>query len=486
MVAAFLCFSGERALSLDDLAQRHFNHVMIPIEGLIGKKGKEQRTFAEVSQEDACRYGAEDADFTRRLWDVLRKEMEAKGQSAVFADLEMALLPVLLRMEGKGVQLNGQAFTEMAETLRAETERLVQEIHASVGHEFNVASPMQLQQVLFNELGLKPSKKTKTGFSTDAEVLERLEGDHPVISMLLDHRESTKLLNTYVEALPALVDPISGRLHTTYSQVVAATGRLSSLNPNLQNIPIRTEAGRRIRAGFVAPAGRVLLAADYSQIELRLLAHLSGDPALIDAYREGVDIHARTAAALYKVEEADVTAEMRRSSKVVNFGVLYGMGSMRLSQQLKIPRDEAKRFIENYFARFARVRGYIEETVDAARRQGYVETLSGRRRYLPELYSDNRPLRENAERMAVNTPIQGSAADLIKRAMVAVDAGIRSGEIPCDMLLQVHDELVFECAEADAERVAEAVRREMEGAMELSVPLRVELGWAKNWLEAKA
>jgi DNA polymerase-1 len=229
-----------------------------------------------------------------------------------------------------------------------------------------------------------------------------------------------------------------------------------------------------------------LLAADYSQIELRLLAHLSGDPALIDAYREGVDIHARTAAALYKVEEADVTAEMRRSSKVVNFGVLYGMGSMRLSQQLKIPRDEAKRFIENYFTRFARVRGYIEETVDAARRQGYVETLSGRRRYLPELHSDNRPVRENAERMAVNTPIQGSAADLIKLAMVAVDAGIRAGEIPCDMLLQVHDELVFECDEADAVRVAEAVRSEMEGAMELSVPLRVELGWAKNWLEAKA
>jgi DNA polymerase-1 len=303
--------------------------------------------------------------------------------------------------------------------------------------------------------------------------------------MLLDHRECTKLQSTYVEALPQMVHPKTRRVHTHYSQVIAATGRLSSINPNLQNIPIRTELGQAVRKCFTASApGRLLLCADYSQIELRLLAHLSGDPALRDAYRRGLDIHARTAASLYGVPEDKVSADMRRNAKVVNFGVLYGMGAHRLANQLHIPRAEAARFIENYFKTFSKVDEYITDTVNKGRQLGYVETLSGRRRYLPDLHSENRMLRENAERIAANTPIQGSAADLIKLAMIRVHKDLAESDLDCDMLLQVHDELVFEVAEKDAEAAAALIKRDMEGAMKLEVPLAVGIGRAFNWLEA--
>ncbi|MDB5106591.1 MAG: polymerase [Fibrobacteres bacterium] len=489
MVAAYLSNPGERQLSLDDLALRHFGHAMIPIEKLIGKGGRgaanKQKNFSEVSIAEACTYGAEDADMTYRLWELYEKDLKQKELFDLFFEMEMALLPVLLEMEGKGITLDVEALNALSEILAAEIVRLEREIHELAGEEFNIGSPTQLQVILFEKLGLKPGKKTKTGFSTDADVLSKLEGEHPIISKLLDHRESTKLQNTYVEALPTMVHPVTGRVHTNYSQVIAATGRLSSINPNLQNIPIRTESGRLIRKCFVASSpDRILLCADYSQIELRLLAHLSGDPTLREAYRRNMDIHTRTAAILYKVPESEVTSNMRRSAKVVNFGVLYGMGSGRLAAQLKIPRSEAAQFIDNYFSTFSMVDKYITGTVDKGRSLGYVETLAGRKRYLPDLLSDNRMMKENAERIAANTPIQGSAADLIKIAMIRIHNELAGGSLKCDMLLQVHDELVFEVDRADADAAERMIKTEMEGAMQLEVPLVVEFGRGPNWLEA--
>ncbi|MEO6095152.1 MAG: DNA polymerase I [Fibrobacteria bacterium] len=506
MVAAYLSNPGERQLSLDDLSQRHFGHVMIPIEDLIGMGGKggkggkdgeggkggkggrgsanKQKNFSETSIADACRYGAEDADITFRLWEIYEKDLKEKDLLDLFFEMEMALVPVLLAMEGKGVGLDVDALKVLSGRLTLEIAELEKDIQGLAGEEFNIGSPTQLQVILFEKLGLKPGKKTKTGYSTDADVLSKLEGEHDIIAKLLDHRESTKLLNTYIEALPTMVHPLTGRVHTSYSQVIAATGRLSSINPNLQNIPIRTESGRLIRKCFIPSPGRLLLCADYSQIELRLLAHLSGDPALRDAYRQGLDIHTRTAASLYKVPEDKVTSDMRRSAKVVNFGVLYGMGSGRLAAQLKIPRSEAAAFIENYFATFAQVDAYITGTVDKGRSLGYVQTLAGRRRYLPDLLSDNRMMKENAERIAANTPIQGSAADLIKIAMIRIQQELDTGSLKCDMLLQVHDELVFEVDPSDLQAATAMIKREMEGAMELDVPLVVEFGSGGNWLAA--
>ena len=488
MIAAFLCNSGSRELSLDDLALRHFGHTMIPIEELIGKKGgknKPQKSFAEVPQETACAYGAEDADFTLRLWEHYRAELKEKEQEEPFRTIEMPLLPVLLAMEDRGIQVDEDKLRALSADMKQEVDRLEREIHAHAGKAFNVASPTQLQEILFVQLGLPAGKKTKTGYSTDAGVLERLADAHPIVAAILEYREVAKLRSTYAETLPGLIRPETGRVHTTYSQVIAATGRLSSINPNLQNIPVRTELGRKIRGCFEAAPGKVLLCADYSQIELRMLAHLSGDEALREAYRLGLDIHARTAAALYGVPEDAVTSDMRRAAKVVNFGVLYGMGAHRLAGQLKVPYAEAKKFIDNYFATYARVDAYITETVTTGRKRGYVETISGRRRYLPELLSDNRVLRENAERIAANTPIQGSAADLIKIAMIRIHEVLKDGKLPCAMLLQVHDELVFEVDETAVDEAAALVKREMEGALELSVPLIAEVGWGKTWVEAK-
>ncbi len=493
MVAAYLVNPGERNLSLDDLALRHFGHAMIPIEALIGRntaaRGKtpaaKQKNFSQVPIAEACQYGAEDADMTLRLWELYREELRDKNLDNLYFEMEMALLPVLMTMEGKGITLDVEALKALSARLAEEIIRLEKKIHELAGGEFNIGSPKQLQEILFVKLGLDTGKKTKTGFSTDADVLAKLEGQHEIIANLLDHREYTKLQNTYVEALPTMVHPVTGRIHTNYSQVIAATGRLSSINPNLQNIPIRTELGRVIRKCFTASSpDKVLLCADYSQIELRLLAHLSGDPALREAYRMNIDIHTRTAASLYKVPEAEVTPVMRRSAKVVNFGVLYGMGAQRLASQLRIPRAEAAKFIENYFSTFAMVENYMTSTVDKGRRDGYVETLAGRRRYLPDLLSDNRLAKENAERIAANTPIQGSAADLIKIAMIRIHHLLKAGPLRCDMLLQVHDELVFEVALADVAAASRLIKTEMEGAMQLEVPLVVEIGTGFTWLDA--
>ncbi len=484
MVATYVCNPGTRRLSLDDLAMDHFQHAMIPIEVLIGK-GKNQKSFAEVPVDKACEYGAEDADITFRLWEIFSKELTEKNLSQLFFTMEMTLLPVLLRMEGRGITLDVNVLKTLSEQLKLEIARLENEIFTLAGQIFNVSSPLQLQEILFAKLGLKTGKKTKTGYSTDADVLGKLEGKHPIISLLLDHRECTKLRSTYVEALPEIADPVTHKIHTHYSQVIAATGRLSSINPNLQNIPIRTETGRKIRGCFVPSSpDHVLLCADYSQIELRLLAHLSGDPALCEAYQKGLDIHSRTASILYKIPEDQVTSDMRRNAKVVNFGVLYGMGPQRLSAQLKIPRAEAQQFIANYFSTYASVDRYIQDTIESGRRLGYVETLAGRKRFLPDLMSDNRMLKENAERIAANTPIQGSAADLIKIAMISIDKKIAAKGWDCAMLLQVHDELVFEVHTRDVAAASEFIREEMINAMQLRVPLTVEIGTGLTWLSA--
>lgn len=487
LVAAYMGNPGERGLSLDDLALRYLGHAMIPIDALIGKggKGKPQLSFAQVSREQACEYGAEDADFTWQLWKIFEKDLRDKELLPLFRDLEMPLMPVLMEMEQKGVLVDVKGLKALGKRLNDTLFTLEKQIFETVGHSFNLGSTQQLGAVLFEELGLKHGRKTKTGYSTDADTLEKLADEHAVIPMLLEYRELSKLRSTYVEALPQEVDPRTHRVHSTFSQTIAATGRLSSINPNLQNIPVRTEMGKAIRHCFIAPPGRKLLVADYSQIELRLLAHFSGDPALVDAYRNNHDIHTRTASAIYGVPEASVNGDMRRNAKTINFGVLYGMGPQRLSRQLQIPMADAKRFIENYFRTYSHVNAWIEETVAKARRQGYVETILGRRRYLPELAGDNRMLRENAERMAVNTPIQGTAADLIKMAMIHIAKRQEKDRLPCDMILQVHDELVFEVDEGAEEAVGEMVKHEMIHALEFAVPLDVGLGVGTDWINAK-
>jgi DNA polymerase-1 len=363
---------------------------------------------------------------------------------------------------------------------------LIAEIYALAGGEFNINSPPQLRGVLFDRLGLskKGVRRGKTGYSTDVDVLTRLAAEHPLPARILDYRALAKLKSTYIDGLLSAVNPVTGRLHTTLNQTVAATGRLSSSEPNLQNIPIRGEEGRRIRAAFLAGPGRVLVAADYSQIELRVLAHLSGDPALLDAFARGQDIHTRTAAEVFDVHPDLVAPDMRRAAKVINFGVLYGMGAPRLSQELGIPMRRAQDYIENYFRRYAGVRTYMEGVIAAGRERGFVETVLGRRRGVPELRSPDRNVVQAAERVATNTPIQGSAADIIKLAMVAVERRLARAGLGAWLLLQVHDELLLEVEEADLEAARRALREEMEGAMALRVPLQVDIGTGKTWAEA--
>ncbi len=486
MVAAHLVNPGVRGIGLSDLALSRLGRSMIPIESLLGKKGKDQITFPQVPPQEACNYGAEDADVTFHLWAGLKAELESKELMGVFSDVEIPLLPVLQRMEATGICLDEESMHSLSQSMAWEIESLKTDIirHAG-GINFNINSPQQLGKVLFENLGLSAGKKTQTGYSTDIAVLTKLKGKHPIIECLINYRELAKLKNTYVDVLPSLVHPVTARVHTSYSQVIAATGRLSSVNPNLQNIPIRTSHGKDIRRCFIAKSPEyVLMAADYSQIELRILAHLSGDPGLCRAYQNGLDIHTQTAAALYGVEEPLVTGDMRRSAKAINFGVIYGMGPRRLSRELGVGLDTAEDFIKKYFTTYHEVNNFKQQTVEEARKCGYVKTILGRRRYLPDLASNNRMHKENAERMAVNTPIQGSAADLIKLAMIALHKELATSLLDCTMLLQVHDELVFEVSKKDADAAASLIKSIMEQAMILSVPLAVDIGCGTNWLEA--
>ena len=471
LVASYMVNPALRAQTLDDLAANRFT-AELPPQPLSGESGAEEAVVA--------RRAAAEALTAVLVKPALEGEMAEAGLTNLFAEVEMPLLPVLAGMELAGVQIDGAVLGAMATEFGEQLAALESRIYDLVGHAFNIGSPKQLEQILFHELGLTATKRTRTGYSTDASVLEELKDEHEAVALILEHRQVAKLKSTYVDALPLLVDT-DGRVHTTYSQAVAATGRLSSADPNLQNIPIRTALGRRIRRAFVAPPGKLLLAADYSQVELRILAHVSGDPGLKAAFAAHEDIHRSTAARVLKLKPEEVTYEQRSMAKMVNFGVAYGMSDFGLAERLHIPREEAQRFIADYFAAYEGIRRYIVEIKILARDQGYVSTLLGRRRYIPELTARNPSLRQAGERMAINMPIQGTAADGIKIAMVRLSGAMLERGLRSRMLLQVHDELVFETDEAELPALASLAREVMEGALPLDVPLTVELKVGADW-----
>jgi DNA polymerase-1 len=485
MVASYVLDPNRRQHGLDALSVTLLGHKMVSYEDVAGK-GKAQISFAEVPLEKAGEYACEDADYTLRLRDLFEPQLEEQELDGLFRELEIPLVPVLARMEANGIRIDVPFFQEMNRRLEGELAGLRDEIVGLAGEEFNLNSTPQLREILFDRLGLPVLKKTKTGPSTDASVLEELaEMGHPLPKRLLDYRQLEKLRNTYVDALPRLVNPRSGRIHTSFNQTVAATGRLSSSDPNLQNIPIRTELGREIRRGFVAEKGCLFFGADYSQIELRILAHFSGDEAFVRAFREGIDVHRQTASVIFGVPLEDVTHEMRGRAKTINFATLYGQGDFSLARQLGISREEARDFIQAYFDRFSGVRTFLDQQVGLARDLGYVETLSGRRRYVPEIKATNWNVRQFGERVAQNTPIQGTAADLIKVAMIRIQ-GLLDHRFPRSrLLLQVHDELLLEVPEDEVEAVGRMVVEEMEGALELNVPLAVDTGIGESWYACK-
>jgi DNA polymerase-1 len=483
MLASFLLEPDRRQHGLDVLALEILGHHMIPIADLIGR-GRETRTMAEVPIEDAAEYACEDADMTLRLANRFAPRLAEKGLARLFEEVEMPLIPVLERMERAGVFVDADRLRSLGAAFEKEMDALVREIHALAGVPFNVNSTRELAAVLFERLGLGPRRKTKTGYSTDQDVLEDLAAEHDLPRKVLEYRRLAKLRSTYVEALPRLVNPRTGALHTSFSQTVAATGRLSSSDPNLQNIPVRTALGREIRRAFVPRrAGWEMASLDYSQIELRILAHFTGDPALTAAFREGADIHRRTAARVLKMPEASVDDEARDRAKAVNFGIIYGMGAFGLASRLGIGRDEARAFIDDYFATYPAVKAWIDATIVEARAKGFVTTMAGRVRHIPELASANRGVQALGERLAVNSRIQGTAADLIKMAMIAIDAMIETERLECLMILQVHDELVFEgpprALDAFRPRAADAMR----APAALSVPIEVHVGRGPNWAD---
>jgi DNA polymerase-1 len=485
MVASYVLDPNRRQHGLDALAVTLLGHRMMAYEDVAGK-GKGQVTFDEVPVERARDYACEDADYTLRLKEVFQPELVEHELEGLFRDLEMPLVPVLARMEANGIRIDVPFFRKMNEELGDELGALRGEIHAVAGEEFNLNSTPQLREILFEKLELPVVKRTKTGPSTDASVLEELAAQgHTLPTRLLEYRQLEKLRSTYVDALPRLVNPATGRIHTSFNQTVAATGRLSSSDPNLQNIPIRTELGREIRKGFVPEEGYLFFGADYSQVELRILAHFSGDDAFVRAFREGIDVHAQTASVIFEVELSEVTPDMRARAKTINFATLYGQGAFSLARQLGVSRDEAREFIDEYFQRFSGVRAFLDEQVEAARERGWVETLSGRRRYVPEIEAKNWNVRQFGERIAQNTPIQGTAADLIKGAMIRIQSRLEAGFPRSRLLLQVHDELLLEIPEDEVEEVGSMVVREMEGALELKVPLVAETGTGRSWYACK-
>ena len=485
MIASYVLEPGRREHGLDALALQHLDHRTVGYDEVAGK-GKTEVPFPEVAPETACPYAAEDADLALRLEEKFRPELEALHLDPLFRDVEMPLLHVLAEMEWNGIRIDEPFFRRMGGELRTQQRAVEAEIYAAAGQEFNIGSTPQLREILFGRLGLPIIKKTKTGASTDVDVLQALAAQgHTLPTLLMQYRQIDKLRGTYVDALPLAVNPETGRIHTSFSQTVAATGRLSSSDPNLQNIPIRTEMGAEIRRGFVPAEGHRFVAADYSQIELRVLAHYSGDEAFVEAFRADLDIHRQTASIIFGVPVEAVTREMRDRAKTVNFATIYGQGAFSLANSLGISNAEAKEFIDEYFRRFPGVRRYLDEQVELARTRGYVETLTGRRRYIPELKSKNWNIRAFGERAATNAPIQGTAADLIKIAMIRIHQDLRAGAAPAKMLLQVHDELLFETPAGSETEVQEFVRERMENAAELTVPLRVDVGSGDNWLEAK-
>ena len=494
MVASFLLSEGggprpgEGRLSLSWLVSRRLGIEMRERSELLGgKKRGAQIAMDEVDAAAAAPFACADADMAGRLRTVLEPDLESMGMTALFRDIEMPLLSVLARMELSGVAVDVGALRELSESLAEEVKRIEQEIYKSVGHEFNIGSPQQLSHILFEELHLPKTRKLKTGsYTTDAQALEGLRGLHEVIDRIYSYRELTKLKSTYLDTLPELVNPDTNRLHTEFNQAGAATGRLSSINPNLQNIPVRTALGEQVRRAFVARdvgPDPHLLSADYSQIELRIMAHITEDPALLQAFERDEDIHAATASQVFGVSLAEVTPLMRRRAKVFNFGVLYGLSAHGLSLRERIPREEAAEFIQTYFDKYPGIKRYVEETVQSVRGQGYAETLFGRRRYLPEINSGNHNVRQAAERAAINMPVQGTAADIIKIAMNRIDAEMQRRKLRSLMTLQIHDELMFECPGEELEEVRSLTVDIMPKSMKMKVPLKIDTKVGKNWGE---
>ncbi len=485
MIASYVIDPGRREHGLDALALQFLDHRQTTYADVCGK-GKDEIPFAEVALERARDYCCEGADVALRLAGQFGPELDALQLRKLYDEIELPLIPVLAAMEQAGIAIDAQFFAEMGRKLARDLNLIQEEIWKLAGGEFNINSTPQLREILFTRLGLPVVKKTKTGASTDVTVLEELAAQgHALPRLLIEFRQIDKLKGTYVDALPQLVNPKTGRIHTSFNQTVAATGRLSSSDPNLQNIPIRTEQGAEIRKGFVPAPGHVFLGADYSQIELRVLAHMSGDPVFVEAFRNRVDIHRQTASIMFNVAPADVTGQMRGAAKTVNFATIYGIGAFALAGKLGTSVAEAKTFIEEYFKRFPGVRRYLDEQVEKARKNGFVETLSGRRRYIPELKAKNFSIRQFGERVATNAPVQGTAADIIKQAMIHIQRELEQRHARTRMLLQVHDELVFEVPNDEVEEMKDLIRERMEGAFPLDVPLEVATGIGENWYAVK-
>ena len=485
MIAHYV-LQPEQKHNMDILAETLLNYQTVHIDELIGPKGKGQKSMRDLSPASVCDYAAEDADITLRLYNVLKPRLKEAGVEQLFYDIEMPLVPVLAEMETTGVRLDTEALAETSKVLTERMKQIERNIYELAGHEFNIASPKQVGEVLFGEMKIveKP-KKTKTGqYVTSEEVLQQLRSRAPIVADILEHRGLKKLLGTYVDALPKLINPRTGHIHTSFNQAVTATGRLSSSDPNLQNIPVRGEDGKEIRKCFIPEPGELFFSADYSQIELRVMAHLSGDKNMIEAFREGYDIHAATAARIYKEKIEDVSRDQRTKAKRANFGIIYGITVFGLAERLEISRDEAKQLIDGYFETFPDVHAYMEKAKELAREHGYAETFFHRRRYLPDITSHNATVRNFAERNAINAPIQGSAADIIKIAMVKIYDRFRKEGIRSRMILQVHDELNFSVVPEEKEKVERIVLEEMQNAYPLQVPLVADSGWGKNWLEA--
>lgn len=480
MLAAYLL--GEKSVGLKALAFSRLGIEMTPITALIGS-GTKQLSMSQVEVKQAADYACADADMTGQLTELLEAELHQQELWSLFAEVEMPLVPVLMSMERNGIALDTDLLRQMSHRLGEQLLKLESEIYNCIGHQFNINSPQQLSSVLFEELKLPPARKTKRGYSTGAAILEELSGMHPIVELILEYRQLTKLKSTYIDALPALLNPKTGRVHTSFNQTRTTTGRLSSSEPNLQNIPIRGELGKQVRQAFIAPPSTCLLAGDYSQIDLRVLAHLSQDKSLLRAFHRDEDIHAATATQLFGVDASQVTSDMRRLAKTVNFGVIYGMSNYGLEQATELSREEATQFIASYFAQYPGVEQYLESTKQQARNTGYVQTLLGRRRYIPEINSSNRQLREAAERMAINMPVQGTSADIIKVAMINLYQEMQKRQLKSKMLLQVHDELIFEVPQDEIEEMRQLVPQIMSTALELSVPLRVDIKTGNNWGE---